>query len=83
MHIGARAASPVRRKDAMCETIFGADAMSRTELFVNGKKVVMNRFLQNLLTDLLMAFLRNLRDVEISDITRVDVTSPVVHDEGH
>lgn len=48
--------------------------LSKIELVVNGKKVPLNKFTNNVLNDILLAFLKNLRNVEISEITKVEIS---------
>ena len=49
--------------------------MAEVELYVDGRRVPTNRFVGALLKDILMAFLKNLRNVEAADIRRVDIST--------
>ncbi len=48
--------------------------MHSLELVVNGKSVSMNEFVERIVHDIVMAILSNLRDVDIKEINRIEVT---------
>ena len=48
--------------------------MEDIELIVQGEKIHLNRFTSNVLHDVLMAFLKNLRNVEIEKISKVEIS---------
>ncbi|MHA1246554.1 MAG: hypothetical protein ACTSPE_04450 [Candidatus Thorarchaeota archaeon] len=48
--------------------------MAVMELYVKGKKISTNRFVRDVLHDILLAFLNNLHGVTVDDITRVEVS---------
>jgi len=44
------------------------------ELYIKGKKIPMNEFVDNVLRDVVLAVLSHLRDVEIESIERIDIS---------
>lgn len=46
---------------------------SEFELYVKGTRIAMNDFVARIISDVLMAILSNLRDVEIDRITLVEI----------
>jgi len=48
--------------------------MTEIELYVKGKKIVMNQFAGKIVKDVFMAVLSNLKDVSLDRITKVEVT---------
>ena len=44
------------------------------ELFVNGEEIHMNEFVRKVIRDVMMALLANLRDVDLSEVKRLDVS---------
>ena len=44
------------------------------EVIVNGEKLLMNQFVSSMIRDVILAMLNNLRDVEISTITKVEIS---------
>ena len=48
---------------------------TEVELIVNGEKIAMNKFVNNVLVGMLMAVLRNLRGMEeFSEISRIEIS---------
>ena len=45
----------------------------KLEVYLKGKKLPMNKFVENVFNDLLLALLRNLRDVEIDKISKIEI----------
>ncbi len=43
------------------------------ELYVKGKRIEMNEFVANILSDVLMAILSNLRDIDLESINLVEI----------
>ena len=43
------------------------------EVYVKGKKLSMNDFVASVVNDVMMALLRNLRDVDIKTISKIEV----------
>jgi hypothetical protein len=43
------------------------------EVYVKGKKLPMNDFVSNVINDVMLAILNNLRDVEIEKITKIEI----------
>ncbi|MHA1934011.1 MAG: hypothetical protein ACW97A_01900 [Candidatus Thorarchaeota archaeon] len=48
--------------------------MPAFELLVKGEKVVMNEFVNNVIHDVIMAVVSHLRDIEIDEIKRVEIS---------
>ena len=48
--------------------------MPAFELFVKGEKIVMNEFVNNVIHDVIMAVVSHLRDIEIDEIKRVEIS---------
>ena len=44
------------------------------ELYINGENVAMNEFVENVIHDVMMALLANLRDIDLSEIKRLDIS---------
>lgn len=45
----------------------------KLEVYLKGKKLPMNEFVENIFNDVLLAILKNLRDVEIDKISKVEI----------
>lgn len=43
------------------------------EVYVNGKKLHMNEFIAKVINDVLIAILHNLRDVDITKISKIQI----------
>jgi hypothetical protein len=43
------------------------------EVYVKGKKLHMNEFVANIINDVMLAILNNLRDVNIDSISKIDI----------
>jgi hypothetical protein len=43
------------------------------ELYVKGKRIEMNEFVANILSDVLMAILSHLRDIDLESINLVEI----------
>lgn len=43
------------------------------ELYVKGERIPMNEFVNNVLRDIVMAVLTNLRDIDIDTIERIEI----------
>jgi hypothetical protein len=53
---------------------FGVITMStKLEVYLKGKKLPMNEFVENIFNDVLLAILNNLRDVEIEKISKIEI----------
>ncbi|MHA1961452.1 MAG: hypothetical protein ACW99U_14615 [Candidatus Thorarchaeota archaeon] len=48
--------------------------MSPIELYVKGNRIPMNEFVNNVIHDVMMALLSHLRDMELDEIKRIDIT---------
>lgn len=48
--------------------------MTGIDLYVKGKKIVMNQFASGIVHDVFMAVLSNLKDVNLDRITRLEVS---------
>jgi hypothetical protein len=44
------------------------------ELYVNGESVPMNEFVENVIHDVMMALLTHLRDMDLPEINRIDIS---------
>ncbi len=49
-------------------------SMAILEVYVKGKKIDTNRFVRDVLRDVLLAILNNLHDVEIEDISKIEIS---------
>ena len=45
----------------------------RIEVYVKGKKLPMNNFVSNVINDVMLAILNNLRNVDIDKISKIDI----------
>ncbi|MCK5265606.1 MAG: hypothetical protein KAR03_08360 [Candidatus Thorarchaeota archaeon] len=45
----------------------------RLEVYLKGKKLPMNKFVENVINDVMIAILSNLRDVEIDKISKIKI----------
>ena len=45
----------------------------KLEVYLKGKKLPMNQFVEKVFNDILLAILKNLRDVEIDKISKVEI----------
>lgn len=45
----------------------------RLEVYLKGKKLPMNKFVENVINDVMVAILSNLRDVEIDKISKIEI----------
>lgn len=45
----------------------------KLEVYVKGKKLAMNEFVENIFNDVLLAILNNLRNVEIDKISKIEI----------
>jgi hypothetical protein len=45
----------------------------RLEVYLKGKKLPMNKFVENVINDVMVAIIGNLRDVEIDKITKIEI----------
>jgi hypothetical protein len=43
------------------------------EVYVKGKKLHMNEFVANIINDVMLAILNNLRDVDIEQISKIQI----------
>ncbi|MCF2137959.1 MAG: hypothetical protein K9W43_12065 [Candidatus Thorarchaeota archaeon] len=48
--------------------------MSVLEVYVKGKKIATNRFVRDVLRDILLAVLNNLHDVEVGEISKIEIS---------
>jgi len=44
---------------------------NKIEVYVKGKKLPMNNFVSNVINDVMLAILNNLRNVEIEEISKI------------
>ncbi|MHA2140733.1 MAG: hypothetical protein ACXADC_02125 [Candidatus Thorarchaeota archaeon] len=47
---------------------------SKLKLVVGGEEVHMNEFVANVFRDIVVALLNNLRDIEIEDISKIEIS---------
>ncbi|MHA2191845.1 MAG: hypothetical protein ACXAAR_00310 [Candidatus Thorarchaeota archaeon] len=47
---------------------------SKLKLVVSGEEVHMNEFVANVFRDVVLALINNLRDIEIEDISKIEVS---------
>ena len=45
----------------------------KLEVYVKGKKLPMNDFVENIFNDILLAILNNLRNIEIDKISKIEI----------
>lgn len=45
----------------------------RLEVYLKGKKLPMNNFVENVINDVMVAILSNLRDIEIDNISKIEI----------
>ncbi|MFW9910657.1 MAG: hypothetical protein ACFFEF_19050 [Candidatus Thorarchaeota archaeon] len=45
----------------------------KIEVYVKGKKLPMNNFVSNVINDVMLAILNNLRNVEIDKISKINI----------
>ena len=45
----------------------------KLEIYVQGKRLPMNKFVENVFNDVLLAILNNLRNVEIEKISKITI----------
>jgi len=45
----------------------------KLEVYLKGKKLPMNKFVENVFNDVIIAILKNLRNVEIDKITKIEI----------
>jgi len=45
----------------------------RLEVYLKGKKLPMNNFVENVINDVMVAILSNLRNVEINNISKIEI----------
>ncbi len=45
----------------------------KLEVYLKGKKLPMNKFVENVINDVMLAILNNLHDVEIDKISKIDI----------
>jgi len=46
---------------------------NKLEVYLKGKKLPMNKFVENVFNDVLVAILKNLRNVEIDKISKIEI----------
>ncbi len=44
------------------------------ELIINGEKIAMNKFVNDIFKDVVLAFLNNLSGIELTEINRVEIS---------
>ncbi|MFX0055497.1 MAG: hypothetical protein ACFFAD_11275 [Candidatus Hermodarchaeota archaeon] len=47
---------------------------SKLKLVVDGEEVHMNEFVANVFRDVVLALLNNLRDIELNDISKIEIS---------
>lgn len=53
---------------------FGEIKMSdKLEIYLKGKRLPMNKFVENVFNDVLLAILNNLRDIEVDKISKIEI----------
>jgi hypothetical protein len=45
----------------------------KLEIYLKGKRLPMNKFVENIFNDVLLAILNNLRNVEIEKISKIEI----------
>ena len=45
----------------------------KLEVYLKGKRLPMNKFVENVFNDVVLAFLQNLRNVEIEKISKIEI----------
>jgi hypothetical protein len=45
----------------------------KLEVYLKGKKLPMNKFVENVFSDVLLAILNNLRNIEIDKISKIEI----------
>jgi hypothetical protein len=45
----------------------------KLEVYLKGKKLPMNKFVENVINDVLLAILNNLRDVDVETISKITI----------
>ncbi len=45
----------------------------KLEVYLKGKKLPMNKFVENVINDVMVAILSNLRNVEIDNISKIEI----------
>lgn len=45
----------------------------KLEVYLKGKKLPMNKFVENIVNDVMVAILSNLRNVEIDNISKIEI----------
>ncbi|MHA2262635.1 MAG: hypothetical protein ACXAEN_09625 [Candidatus Thorarchaeota archaeon] len=48
--------------------------MPPVELYVKGNRIPMNEFVNNVIHDVMMALLSHLRDMDLDEIKRIEIT---------
>ena len=53
---------------------FGEITMSdKLEIYLKGKRLPMNKFVENVFNDVLLALLNNLRGIEVEKLTKIEI----------
>jgi hypothetical protein len=67
--------SPIQSiKEGVHKIQLVVNELSTIELYVKGKRIVMNQFASKIVSDVFMAVLSNLKDVNLDRITKIEVT---------
>ena len=45
----------------------------KLEVFIKGEKLPMNKFVEKVINDVMLAILNNLRDIEIDKISKIEI----------
>ncbi|MHA1134988.1 MAG: hypothetical protein ACTSSE_00715 [Candidatus Thorarchaeota archaeon] len=45
----------------------------KLEIYLKGKRLPMNKFVENVFNDVLLAILNNLRDIEVDKISKIEI----------
>jgi hypothetical protein len=45
----------------------------KLEVYLKGKKLPMNKFVENVFNDVLLAILNNLRNIEVEKISKIEI----------
>ncbi len=66
--------STTRYKSGSTHPLSGVMTMGTLEVYVKGQKIATNRFVRDVLRDVLLAILNNLHDVHVDDITKIEIS---------
>lgn len=57
----------------LCNGIGDERMAEKLEVYLKGKRLPMNKFVESVINDVMIALLSNLRDVEIDKISKIEI----------